>query len=124
MAERLAVQAPDAGRLDPRGKRGDAPNAGYGQVRGQLGVQGLAVLFTFVVVFVISIVTFFAIKKTSGLRVPAAEEDAGLDISSHGMYGYPDAFIPQPEYSTGLPELTARPAAPAAASTRLAPEAG
>ncbi|MBS1677382.1 MAG: ammonium transporter [Actinobacteria bacterium] len=91
---------------------------------GQLGVQGLAVLFTFAVVFVISIATFFGIKKTIGLRVPAAEEDAGLDISSHGMYGYPEAFIPQPEYSTGLPEAVARPVAPAAAAARLTPEAG
>jgi Amt family ammonium transporter len=90
---------------------------------GQLGVQSLAVLFTFAVVFAISIATFFGIKKTIGLRVPAEEEDAGLDISSHGMYGYPEAFIPQPEYSTGLPELTARPVAPSAASARLAPEA-
>jgi len=90
---------------------------------GQFGVQGLAVLFTFAVVFAISIATFFGIKKTIGLRVPAEEEDAGLDISSHGMYGYPEAFIPQPEYSTGLPELTARPLAPSASSARLAPEA-
>ena len=22
----------------------------------------------------------------------------GLDISEHGMYGYPEQFIPQPEY--------------------------
>jgi ammonium transporter, Amt family len=96
-----------------------------GSALGQLGVQGLAVAFTFVVVFAISIATFFAIKKTIGLRVPAEEEDAGLDISSHGMYGYPEAFIPQPEYSTGLPELTARPvSSPAASSARLAPEAG
>ena len=70
---------------------------------GQLGVQALAVVFTFVVVLAISLVTFFGIKKTIGLRVPPEEEDAGLDISSHGMYGYPEAFIPQPEYSTGLP---------------------
>jgi Amt family ammonium transporter len=70
---------------------------------GQLGVQGLAVLFTFLVVFAISMVTFSLIKATIGLRVPPEEEDAGLDISSHGMYGYPEAFIPQPEYSTGLP---------------------
>jgi hypothetical protein len=39
------------------------------------------------------------------------------------MYGYPEAFIPQPEYSTGLPELTARPAVQQPASGRLAPEA-
>jgi ammonium transporter, Amt family len=70
---------------------------------GQLGVQGLAVAFTFIVVFAISIGTFAAIKATIGLRVPAEEEDAGLDISSHGMYGYPEQFIPQPEYSTGMP---------------------
>jgi len=25
------------------------------------------------------------------------EEDAGLDISEHGMYGYPEQFIPAPE---------------------------
>jgi Amt family ammonium transporter len=81
---------------------------------GQLGVQALAVAFTFVVVFAISIVTFFAIKKTIGLRVPPEEEEAGLDISSHGMYGYPEAFIPQPEYSTGLPELTQRGPSPVA----------
>ncbi len=95
-----------------------------GSAFGQLGVQGLAVLFTFAVVFAISIATFFGIKKTIGLRVPAAEEDAGLDISSHGMYGYPEAFIPQPEYSTGLPEAVARPAASAPTPPRLAPEAG
>jgi len=70
---------------------------------GQLGVQGLAVLFTFVVVFAISITTFAIIRSTIGLRVSDEEEEAGLDISSHGMYGYPEQFIPQPEYSTGLP---------------------
>jgi ammonium transporter, Amt family len=70
---------------------------------GQLGVQGLAVLFTFVVVFAISITTFAIIKATIGLRVSDEEEEAGLDISSHGMYGYPEQFIPQPEYSTGMP---------------------
>jgi Amt family ammonium transporter len=70
---------------------------------GQFAVQGLAVLFTIVVVFAISYLTFALIKATIGLRVSEEEEDAGLDISSHGMYGYPEQFIPQPEYSTGLP---------------------
>jgi ammonium transporter, Amt family len=79
---------------------GDVP---FSQSLGQLGVQGLAVAFTFVVVFAISIVTFKLIKSTIGLRVSEDEEEAGLDISSHGMYGYPEQFIPQPEYSTGLP---------------------
>jgi Amt family ammonium transporter len=89
---------------------------------GQFGVQALAVLFTFVVVLAISLLTFFGIKKTIGLRVPPEEEEAGLDISSHGMYGYPEAFIPQPEYSTGLPELTQRGPAPVAATPMVAPE--
>jgi len=87
---------------------------------GQLSVQGLAVLFTFVVVFVISIATFAFIKGTIGLRVSDEEEEAGLDISSHGMYGYPEQFIPQPEYSTGLPSTIGSGApAPAAAPAQM-----
>jgi Amt family ammonium transporter len=53
------------------------------------------VVFSFV--FALSYGTFWAIKKTYGLRVSAEEEDAGLDISEHGMYGYPEQFIPAPE---------------------------
>ncbi len=86
---------------------------------GQLGVQALAVVGTFVFVFAISYVTFAIIKATLGLRVSEAEEDAGLDISSHGMYGYPEAFIPQPEYPTGnYPStMSAATAAPVESST-------
>jgi len=69
----------------------------------QLGAQALGVGVAFVCVFVVSYVTFAAIKATIGLRVTPEEEDAGLDISEHGMYGYPEQFIPRPEYSTGLP---------------------
>ena len=87
---------------------------------GQLGVQALAVVFTFVVVFTISIATFAIIKATIGLRVSEEEEEAGLDISSHGMYGYPEQFIPQPEYSTGLPSTMGGVApAPAAAPAQM-----
>jgi Amt family ammonium transporter len=93
----------------------------FGTALGQLGVQALAVLFTFVVVLVISLAVFAGIKATIGLRVPPEEEDAGLDISSHGMYGYPEVFIPQPEYSTGLPSTGSLPPspAPAAAATSM-----
>jgi ammonium transporter, Amt family len=87
---------------------------------GQLSVQGLAVLFTFVVVFAISFATFGLIKSTIGLRVSDEEEEAGLDISSHGMYGYPEQFIPQPEYSTGLPSTIGGGASiPAAAPAQM-----
>jgi ammonium transporter, Amt family len=63
----------------------------------QLGTQafGVAVVFTFV--FAMSFGTFWAIKKTIGLRVTEEAEDAGLDIVEHGMYGYPEQFIPAPE---------------------------
>ena len=63
----------------------------------QLCVQALGVVTVFAFVFVLSYGTFWAIKKTYGLRVTAEEEDAGLDISEHGMYGYPEQFIPAPE---------------------------
>jgi Amt family ammonium transporter len=58
-------------------------------------VVGFSITFSFV--FMASYATFFAIKKTYGLRVSEEEEDAGLDISEHGMYGYPEAFIPPAE---------------------------
>jgi Amt family ammonium transporter len=63
----------------------------------QLGAQALGVVTVFAFVFALSYATFWAIKKTYGLRVSAEEEEAGLDISEHGMYGYPEQFIPAPE---------------------------
>ncbi|HWH92715.1 MAG TPA: ammonium transporter, partial [Baekduia sp.] len=63
----------------------------------QLGVQALGVVTVFAFVLVVSFATFWLIKKTYGLRVSEDEEDAGLDISEHGMYGYPEQFIPTPE---------------------------
>ena len=74
----------------------------------QILVQGLGVAVVFAFVFVASYVTFGVIKATYGLRVSAEEEEAGLDISEHGMYGYPEQFIP-------APELIGYGAAPAAA---------
>ncbi|HEU4974314.1 MAG TPA: ammonium transporter [Baekduia sp.] len=63
----------------------------------QLGVQAVGVGAAFTAVFVLSFITFYVIKKTVGLRVEADMEEAGLDITEHGMYGYPEQFIPQPE---------------------------
>ena len=67
----------------------------------QLGVQAVGVAAAFALVFVISLITFAAIKSTIGLRVSAAEEEAGLDIAEHGMYGYPEQFIPDVEIGAG-----------------------
>jgi ammonium transporter, Amt family len=63
----------------------------------QLGNQALGVVVAFSTVFVLSFATFWVIKKTYGLRVTPEEEEAGLDITEHGMYGYPEQFIPEPE---------------------------
>jgi Amt family ammonium transporter len=75
----------------------------------QLGHQALGVVVVFAFVFALSYATFAVIKATYGMRVSAAEEDAGLDISEHGMYGYPEQFIPTPE----LVGYGAAPTAPA-----------
>jgi Amt family ammonium transporter len=81
-------------------------DASFGATLGQLAVQAVGVAATFVLVFVLSYGVFAAIKATIGLRVSPEEEEAGLDVSAHGMYGYPEQFIPQPEYSTGIPAGT------------------
>jgi len=62
----------------------------------QLGAQALGVAAAFTTVFVISYLVFFAIKQTYGLRVTAEEERRGLDIVEHGMWGYPEQFMPVP----------------------------
>src|SRR5436190_7421621 len=72
----------------------------------QLGAQALGIAVVFAFVFAVSYASFWVIKHTYGLRVSAEEEDAGLDISEHGMYGYPEQFIPEPElvaYGARLP---------------------
>jgi Amt family ammonium transporter len=68
---------------------------------------------------------FSLIKATIGLRVSDEQEEAGLDITEHGMYGYPEQFIPPEEYSLGRTSPAPMPApspAPAAAATQMAHE--
>jgi Amt family ammonium transporter len=71
----------------------------------QLIAQGVGVLVAFSFVFAMSYATFAIIKATIGLRVSEADEEAGLDIVEHGMYGYPEQFIPQSDFGgpTGGP---------------------
>jgi Amt family ammonium transporter len=68
------------------------------------------VAITFGVVLALSLVTFAAIKAIIGVRVSEEVEAAGLDITEHGMYGYPEQFIPAPELE-GYGALSTRPAA-------------
>ena len=83
----------------------------------QLGAQALGVAVAFAFVFAASFATFYVIKKLYGLRVTEAEEDAGLDIAEHGMYGYPEQFIPQGEF----PGASTSPTAAASAATAVKP---
>jgi Amt family ammonium transporter len=76
----------------------------------QLLAQTLGFLIAFTFVFVMSYGTFWVIKQVYGLRVTEDEEDAGLDISEHGMYGYPEQFIPQGEYPGGIGTVAPAPA--------------
>jgi Amt family ammonium transporter len=63
----------------------------------QLGYQALGVVVVFALVLFLSLATWYAISKTVGLRVSEEAEVAGLDIAEHGMYGYPEQFIPDAE---------------------------
>src|SRR5215204_6590814 len=83
----------------------------------QLGYQALGVVTVFAFVFLASFATFAAIKATIGLRVSEEQEDAGLDIVEHGMYGYPEQFIPESEIGAG----SVGPAAPAYAPGAMSP---
>ena len=62
----------------------------------QLGVQALGVAAAFAAVFTVSFLVFFLVKATYGLRVRPEEERYGLDIVEHGMWGYPEQFMPVP----------------------------
>ena len=70
-------------------------NAGaYGLFMGggfeQLGMQLVGVLAVFAWTTVTAGILFFVIKNTIGLRVPEAEELAGLDVQEHGIGAYPE----------------------------------
>jgi ammonium transporter, Amt family len=74
----------------------------------QLAVQGLGVAAAFASVFTVSFVVFFVIKATYGLRVKPDEERYGLDIVEHGMWGYPEQFMPVPGIEYHQPALPAQ----------------
>ncbi len=83
-------------RLDALGLSGSSAgifNGGGGQ---QLWVQFYGVAATIAFTFTCSFALFAIIKYTVGLRVSEDDELAGLDISEHGMYGYPEQFIEVP----------------------------
>jgi Amt family ammonium transporter len=87
----------------------------------QLAAQCIGFMIAFLFVFSLSFATFWVIKKTYGLRVTEEEEHAGLDISEHGMYGYPEQFIPEPELVAYGASVAPAPRAVPAPTTQEAP---
>ena len=61
-----------------------------------LGIEALGVAAVGAFVFGTSMVVWYAIKKTMGIRVSLREEIRGLDIGEHGNYAYPDFSIVAP----------------------------
>jgi Amt family ammonium transporter len=62
----------------------------------QLGVQAFGVVVVGVCTFSASFGVLFAMKKLWGIRVHEQAETLGLDVSEHGMWGYPEFYIPVP----------------------------
>ena len=59
-----------------------------------LTAQSIAVISTFIFVFITAYIVFKSIDLTIGLRVTEHEEIIGLDIGEHGMTAYPDFEVP------------------------------
>ena len=62
----------------------------------QLGTQALGLLAVGLFTFGASFLALWAMNATFGIRSDAEAESAGLDVSEHGMWGYPELFTPVP----------------------------
>jgi Amt family ammonium transporter len=68
----------------------------YGGGLHQLGVQALGLAAVGAFTFSASFAVLLAMKRTVGIRTAAEDETAGLDVSEHGMWGYPEFYVPVP----------------------------
>jgi ammonium transporter, Amt family len=62
----------------------------------QLGVQALGLVAVGAFTFTASFGALWIMKRLWGIRVDEETETAGLDVSEHGMWGYPEFYIPVP----------------------------
>ena len=62
----------------------------------QLGVQALGLVAVGAFTFSTSFGALFAMHKLWGIRVEQERRDGGLDVHEHGMWGYPEFYIPVP----------------------------
>jgi ammonium transporter, Amt family len=68
----------------------------YGGGFHQLGVQVLGLVAVGAFTFSASFAVLWVMKVTVGIRTEPEVESAGLDVSEHGMWGYPEFYIPVP----------------------------
>lgn len=68
-----------------------------------LGKQIIGIAAVAAFVFPASLLVWYAIKKTIGLRVTLHEEIQGLDTFEHGNSAYPEFLTRKPIYSVTLP---------------------
>jgi Amt family ammonium transporter len=68
----------------------------YGGGLHQLGVQALGLVAVGAFTFSASFAILWVFETTIGIRTDDAVEAAGLDVSEHGMWGYPEFYIPVP----------------------------
>lgn len=71
---------------------GDLPD-GIDSVGAFIGVQALATVIICAWAFAMMSIVFGSMKALGILRVSPAEEQAGLDISEHGMHAYPSDAV-------------------------------
>ena len=62
----------------------------------QLATQALGLIAVGAFTFGVSLAVLWAMKRTFGIRVDAEVETSGLDVAEHGMWGYPELYIPVP----------------------------
>jgi Amt family ammonium transporter len=72
---------------------GGLPGLFYGGGLTQLGVQAFSVVSVAGFVFFSSLIVFAILKATIGIRVKPHQELDGLDIHSHGYYGYHEQLV-------------------------------
>jgi ammonium transporter, Amt family len=62
----------------------------------QLGVQALGIATVGAFTFSACFAVLWTMNRVWGIRVEEHVETAGLDVSEHGMWGYPEFYIPVP----------------------------
>jgi len=101
--------APSLTKITATGTKGLVYGGGFHQ----LGVQLLGLAAVGVWTFSACFGVLWAMKKIWGIRVSPVAETEGLDVHEHGMWGYPEFYIPVPGgYGTDSHSHIAIPGAP------------